>query len=177
MKNIIINLLVTKVTDWVIIMKKINLTAEGKEKIEKELLELKTVKRQETADKIKLARSYGDLSENSEYDEAKNEQAMIEARIATLEQTLKNAVIIADKSEREGKDEIHVGSKVKVLDCEYKDECVYEIVSSFEADPLSNKISEDSPLGKELLGKKAGKTISVNAPIGVLKYKILEVIQ
>ncbi len=173
MKNIIINLLVTKVTDWVITMKKINLTAEGKEKIEKELLELKTVKRQETADKIKLARSYGDLSENSEYDEAKNEQAMIEARIATLEQTLKNAVIIADKSERESKDEIHVGSKVKVLDCEYKDECV----SSFEADPLSNKISEDSPLGKELLGKKAGKTISVNAPIGILKYKILEVIQ
>ncbi len=156
--------------------KVISLTLEGKAKLEAELAELKSTKREEIAEKIKVARSYGDLSENSEYDEAKNEQAIVESRIATLEATLKNAVIVEDDAVvSEDTDTIWLGNTVTVLDVETGDELVYDIVSSIEADPMNGKISDDSPLGKAILGHKAGETIEVEAPIGMLEYKILKV--
>ncbi|MBR6735568.1 MAG: transcription elongation factor GreA [Oscillospiraceae bacterium] len=156
--------------------KVISLTLEGKAKLEAELAELKSTKREEIAEKIKVARSYGDLSENSEYDEAKNEQAIVESRIATLEATLKNAVIVEDDAVvSEDADTIWLGNTITVLDVETGDELVYDIVSSIEADPMNGKISDDSPLGKAVLGHKAGETIEVEAPIGMLEYKILKV--
>lgn len=156
--------------------KVVSLTLEGKAKLEAELAELKSTKREEIAEKIKVARSYGDLSENSEYDEAKNEQAIVESRIATLEATLKNAVIVEDDGVvSEDEDTIWLGNTITVLDVETGDELVYDIVSSIEADPMNGKISDDSPLGKAVLGCKAGQTIEVEAPIGMLEYKILKV--
>ena len=156
--------------------KVISLTLEGKAKLEAELAELKSTKREEIAEKIKVARSYGDLSENSEYDEAKNEQAIVESRIATLEATLKNAVIVEDDDVvSEDVDTIWLGNTITVLDVETGDELVYDIVSSIEADPMNGKISDDSPLGKAVLGHRAGETIEVEAPIGMLEYKILKV--
>lgn len=156
--------------------KVVSLTLEGKAKLEAELAELKSTKREEIAEKIKVARSYGDLSENSEYDEAKNEQAIVESRIATLEATLKNAVIVEDDDAAEDDEEkIWLGNTITVLDVETGDELVYNIVSSIEADPMNGKISDDSPLGKAVLGCKAGQTIEVEAPIGMLEYKILKV--
>ncbi len=154
----------------------VSLTLEGKAKLEKELAELKTTKREEIAEKIKVARSYGDLSENSEYDEAKNEQAIVESRIATLEATLKNAIIVEDEgAQKIDEDRIRLGNKVVVLDVEMEEELEYEIVSSIEADPMNGKISDDSPLGKAILGHKAGDEIEVEAPIGTLTYKVLSV--
>ena len=156
--------------------KVVTLTLEGKAKLEAELAELKSTKREEIAEKIKIARSYGDLSENSEYDEAKNEQAIVESRIATLEATLKNAVIVDDEGTKKAKEKlIRLGYTVKVLDLDMKEEETYEIISSIEADPMGGRISDDSPLGRALLNHKAGQTISVDAPIGTIKYKILEV--
>ncbi|MBQ8894567.1 MAG: transcription elongation factor GreA [Clostridia bacterium] len=156
--------------------KVVSLTLEGKAKLEAELAELKSTKREEIAEKIKVARSYGDLSENSEYDEAKNEQAIVESRIATLEATLKNAVIVEDDAVvSEDEDTIWLGNKITVLDVEMDEELVYDIVSSIEADPMNGKISDDSPLGKAVLGRKAGDVIEVEAPIGMLQYKILKV--
>ncbi len=154
----------------------VSLTLEGKAKLEAELAELKSTKREEIAEKIKVARSYGDLSENSEYDEAKNEQAIVESRIATLEATLKNAVIVEDDADVSAdEDKIWLGNKITVLDVETGEELVYDIVSSIEADPMNGKISDDSPLGHAILGHQAGQTIEVEAPIGVLQYKILKV--
>ena len=154
----------------------VSLTLEGKGKLEAELAELKSTKREEIAEKIKVARSYGDLSENSEYDEAKNEQAIVESRIATLEATLKNAVIVEDDADVSAdEDKIWLGNKITVLDVETGEELVYDIVSSIEADPMNGKISDDSPLGHAILGHQAGQTIEVEAPIGVLQYKILKV--
>ena len=151
----------------------VSLTLEGKAKLEAELAELKSTKREEIAEKIKVARSYGDLSENSEYDEAKNEQAIVESRIATLEATLKNAVIVEDDADVSAdEDKIWLGNKITVLDVETGEELVYDIVSSIEADPMNGKISDDSPLGHAILGHQAGQTIEVEAPIGVLQYKI-----
>ncbi len=156
--------------------KVVSLTLEGKAKLEAELAELKSTKREEIAEKIKVARSYGDLSENSEYDEAKNEQAIVESRIATLEATLKNAVIVEDDNAvSEDEDTIWLGNTITVLDVETGDELTYDIVSSIEADPMNGKISDDSPLGKAVLGCKAGQSIRVEAPIGMLEYKILKV--
>ncbi len=156
--------------------KVVSLTPEGKAKLEAELAELKSTKREEIAEKIKVARSYGDLSENSEYDEAKNEQAIVESRIATLEATLKNAVIVEDDADQaEDEDTIWLGNRITVLDVEMDEELVYDIVSSIEADPMNGKISDDSPLGKAILGRKEGDTIEVEAPIGMLQYKILKV--
>ena len=156
--------------------KVISLTLEGKAKLEAELAELKSTKREEIAEKIKVARSYGDLSENSEYDEAKNEQAIVESRIATLEATLKNAVIVEDDTAiSENSDTIWLGNTITVLDVETGEELTYDIVSSIEADPMNGKISDDSPLGKAVLGHKEGETIEVEAPIGMLEYKILKV--
>jgi len=154
----------------------VSLTVEGKAKLEAELSELKSTKREEIAEKIKTARSYGDLSENSEYDEAKNEQAIVESRIATLEATLKNAVIVEDEAAiKIDENRIRLGNIIKVLDIETGDELTYNIVSSIEADPMNGKISDDSPLGNAVLGQKSGQTIEVEAPIGTLKYKILSV--
>ena len=142
------------------------LTDEGLKKYEQELEDLRTNKRKEIADKIKVALSFGDLSENSEYDEAKNEQAKVEAM-------LKNVKIIDDdelNSERVG-----IGSKVKVLDLEYDEELYYQVVGSAEADPLEGKISDESPVGKALLGHSAGETVVAEAPAGELRFKILEI--
>ena len=158
--------------------KVVSLTLEGKAKLEAELAELKSAKREEIAEKIKVPRSYGDLSENSEYDEAKNEQAIVESRIAKLEATLKNAVIVEDDDVAEtGDDKIWLGNTVTVLDVEMDEELTYDIVSSIEADPMNGKISDDSPLGKAILGGKVGETIEVEAPIGMLQYKILNVVK
>lgn len=158
--------------------KVVSLTLEGKAKLEAELAELKSTKREEIAEKIKVARSYGDLSENSEYDEAKNEQAIVESRIAKLEATLKNAIIVEDDDVAEtGDEKIWLGNKVTVLDVEMDEELTYDIVSSIEADPMNGKISDDSPLGKAILGGKVGEIIEVEAPIGTLQYKILNVVK
>ncbi|ENJ9655991.1 TPA: transcription elongation factor GreA [Clostridium botulinum] len=153
--------------------KKYVMTYEGVKKLEEELEYLKTVKRKEITEKIKVALSFGDLSENSEYDEAKNEQAFAEGRIIQLENMLKNASII-DENEVP-KDVVSVGSIVKVKDYEFDEEVEYIIVGSAEADPMNNKISNESPVGNGLIGKKVGDIIEVTVPDGVSKYEILEV--
>ena len=154
-------------------MKAVLLTSEGLKTLQDELENLKTVTRNEIAEKIKIARGFGDLSENSEYDEAKNEQAKIEARIVELEAMLKNVEIIEDVK---GKAKtVVIGVKVKVLDEEYGDESEYRVVGSTEADPRDGKISDESPVGKALLGKKLGDIVTVEAPGGEFKLKILEI--
>lgn len=153
--------------------KQVTLTASGLEKLEEELEYLKTKKRKEVSEKIKVALGFGDLSENSEYDEAKNEQAHVEARIVTLENMLKNAVVI-DESEID-LDRVGLGTKVKVLDVEFDEEIEYNIVGSTEADPDQQKISDESPVGKALMGRKVGETVSVETPGGVIEFKILEI--
>lgn len=151
--------------------KVIKITDDGLKKLEEELEYLKTEGRADIAEKIKVARSYGDLSENSEYDEAKNEQAKIEARIVEIEAMLKNVEIIEDV--KGNTKSVIVGVKVKVLDEEYGDECEYRVVGSTEADPRNGKISDESPVGKALLGKKIGEEVIVEAPGGEFKLKIL----
>ena len=151
----------------------IMLTNEGLQNYEKELEHLKTVERKEIAEKIKVARSFGDLSENSEYDEAKNEQAMIEARIAEIEAILKNAQII-DESELTN-EHIHIGSKVKVHDFDFDEDIEYQIIGSGEADPFNGKLSDESPVGSALIGHKVGDVVEVNAPDGTVKFEILEI--
>ncbi|MDF2883146.1 MAG: transcription elongation factor GreA [Clostridiaceae bacterium] len=153
--------------------KKYVMTYEGVKKLENELEVLKTVKRKEITEKIKVALSFGDLSENSEYDEAKNEQAFIEGRILQLENMLKNATIV-DESEIP-KDIVGVGSKVKVKDYDFDEEVIYSIVGSAEADPVNYKISNESPVGKALIGKKVGDIVEVPVPDGVSKFEVLEV--
>ncbi|WP_251860675.1 transcription elongation factor GreA [Clostridium sp. Marseille-Q2269] len=153
--------------------KKYVMTYEGVKKLEEELEYLKTVKRKEITEKIKVALSFGDLSENSEYDEAKNEQAFVEGRIIQLENMLKNASII-DENEVP-KDIVSVGSIVKVKDYEFDEEVEYIIVGSAEADPMNNKISNESPVGNGLIGKRVGDIVQVAVPDGVSKYEILEV--
>ena len=147
------------------------MTYEGVKKLENELEYLKTVKRKEITEKIKVALGYGDLSENSEYDEAKNDQAFTEGRIVTLENMLKNAVVV-DESEIP-KDVVSVGSKVKVKDYEFDEEVEYSIVGSAEADPMNFKISNESPVGSALIGKKIGEIVEVQIPDGVNKFEIL----
>lgn len=157
--------------------KTIKLTKEGKEKLELELLDLKSRVRLEIAEKIKTARSYGDLSENSEYDEAKDEQAKVEARIADLEVTLKNVVIVEEDTGSSKSATVKLGNTVSVLDVEYNEEETYTIVGSVEANPTENKISDDSPLGAALLGKKEGNTVVVEAPVGEIEYKIVKILK
>ncbi len=149
------------------------LTSEGVQKLEQELQKLKTVRRREVADRIKQALAFGDLSENSEYDEAKNEQAFIEGRIVTLEKLLRNARIIDD--EDISTDVVSVGATVKVLDIEFDDVIQYTIVGSAEANPGKNKISNESPVGRALIGKSIGSEVEVAVPDGVIKLKILEI--
>lgn len=153
--------------------KDVFLTAEGLKKLENELDELKTVKRKEIAEKIKQALAFGDISENSEYDQAKNEQAQLEERIAKLEMILRNAKLIDD--EDISTDVVSIGSKVVVKDLEYDEEMEYTIVGSAEANPYEGKISNESPVGKALLGKKKEEIIEVRVPDGLIKYQILSI--
>ncbi len=149
------------------------LTDEGLKNYQDELEYLKTVKRKEIAEKIKVALSFGDLSENSEYDEAKNDQAVLEARIAQIEAILKNAKII-DESELSN-EHVHVGSRVKVHDFDFDEDVVYQIVGSNEADPFNGKLSDESPVGMELLDHMVGDIIEVETPDGMVKFEVLEI--
>ncbi len=148
-------------------------TSDGLKKLQDELEHLKTVGRAEIAEKIKIARGYGDLSENSEYDDAKNEQAKMEARINDLELMLKNVEIIS--STKGAVKKVRVGVKVKVYDEEFKEECEYTIVGSTEANPHEQKISDESPIGKALLGKKVGDEVIAETPGGEIKLRILAI--
>ncbi len=153
--------------------KQVLLTDEGLKNLEAELDELKTVKRKEIAEKIKVALSFGDLSENSEYDEAKNEQAIVEARIASIENTLKNVKVINE--DELSTEIIHVGSKVKVRDVGFDDICDYKIVGYSEADPINGRISDESPVGKALIGHRVGDVVEVETPAGVTSFEVLEI--
>lgn len=149
------------------------LTPEGVLKLEQELTHLKTVRRREVASRIKQAIAYGDLSENSEYDEAKNEQAFIEGRIVSLENMLKNAKIIDDEDITT--DVVGIGTTVKLLDVEFDEIIEYTIVGSAEADPSKNKISNESPVGRSLIGKTQGAEVEVAVPDGEVTFKVLEI--
>ena len=153
--------------------KVIQLTKDGLEKLQNELELLKTEGRTNIAEKIRVARGYGDLSENSEYDEAKNEQAKIEARIVELEKMLENVSIITD--DNINTDIVTVGANVVVLDVEYDEELTYRIVGSAEANPMQGYLSDDSPVGSALLGAKVGDEVVANTPAGELKFKILSI--
>ena len=153
--------------------KKNLLTYEGLQKLESELHNLKVVKRKEVAQKIKEAREQGDLSENAEYDAAKAEQRDIEARIDEIEKILKNAEVVVE--EEVDLDKISVGCRVKILDMEYDEELDYKIVGSTEANSLKGKISNESPVGRALLGAKVGEVVTVETQAGDLNYKVLEI--
>lgn len=153
--------------------KKVILTYAGLQELEMEIQELKVNKRKEIAEKIKEARAQGDLSENAEYDAAKEEQAEVEARIVYIEKLLKNVEVI-DEDEVD-LNEVSVGCKVRLFDVEFDEEIDYAIVGSTEADPLHNKISNESPVGEALIGRRVGDTAEVNTPAGLLKFKVLEI--
>ena len=153
--------------------KEFKLTPERLKELQDELTYLKTVREKEVAELIKEARSFGDLSENSEYDEAKTEQGKLYSRIAEVENILSNYVII-EEHERDP-NSVRLGSSVKVLDLEFEEEESYQVVGSQEADPMNGRISEDSPFGKALLGKSIGEDVEVEAPAGVLHYQILNI--
>lgn len=151
------------------------LTNDGLVKLEQELEELKTVKRKEVASKIKVALSFGDLSENSEYDEAKNEQARVEARIAQLESMLQDVTLVnEDELDTE---KIHIGSRISIKDLEMNEVLEYRIVGSTEANPADGKISDESPVGKALLGHSPGEIVEVDVPAGAIQFEILEIIR
>ena len=153
--------------------KKNILTYEGLKKLEDELQDLKVNQRREIAQKIKEAREQGDLSENAEYDAAKDEQRDIEARIEQIEKILKNAEVVLD--EEIDLDKISIGCLVRVLDVEYDEEEEYKLVGSSEASSLQNKISNESPFGQALIGAQVGDIVEVEAPAGVIKYKVLSI--
>ena len=153
--------------------KEYKLSPERLKELQDELYTLKTVREKEVAELIKEARSYGDLSENSEYDEAKNEQGRLYSRMAELEEILSNCVVI-EEEEAEG-DYIRMGSTVTVYDKEFEEEQTFRITGSQEADPMNGLISEESPFGKALMGHVAGDEITVDAPSGTVEYKILSV--
>jgi transcription elongation factor GreA len=154
--------------------KEIILTPEGLNKLEQELENLKSVKRREVAERIKQAIEFGDISENSEYEDAKNEQAFIEGRILTLEKMLRNAKVI--EHEENDSNVVHIGAKITLQDLEYGNELVYTLVGSAEADPMNNKISNESPVGKAIIGRLQGDIVEVSVPAGKIKYKILSII-
>ncbi|MEE0061517.1 MAG: transcription elongation factor GreA [Acutalibacteraceae bacterium] len=153
--------------------KEVRLTKEGLENLQRELDELKTTKRDEIAEKIEIARSYGDLSENAEYDEAKNEQAIVEARIAEIDNMLKNAVVIEDIDT--GK--VRTGATVVVKNLKMNKEITYKIVGSNEADPLHGLLSDESPVGLALMDKAPGEVVGVETPAGVIEYQIIEILK
>jgi len=150
--------------------KEIVLTYDGLNKLEKELEYLKTVRRREVAERIKQALEFGDISENSEYEDAKNEQGFIEGRILSIEKMLRNARVLDDREV--ATDKISLGSQVMLKDLENGEDLQYTIVSSAEADPAARKISDESPVGRALLGKKAGEEVEVTAPAGIIRYRI-----
>lgn len=153
--------------------KKNILTYQGLQKLEDELQNLKVVRRKEVAQKIKEAREQGDLSENAEYDAAKDEQRDIEARIEQIEKILKNAEVVVE--EEVDLDKINIGCQVKILDMEFNEELDYKIVGSTEANSLKGKISNESPVGKALIGASVGDVVEVETQMGNLKYKVLEI--
>jgi transcription elongation factor GreA len=153
--------------------KEVLLTPDGLKRLEEELENLKSVKRREVAERIKVAIGYGDISENSEYEDAKNEQAFIEGRIITLEKMLRNARII--NNDEIDLETVSIGSTVIVEDLEFGDTMQYTIVGTAESDPLNNKISNESPVGKAIIGKKKGTTVEVNVPAGIIQYKIVDI--
>ena len=153
--------------------KEFKITSARLKELEEELNFLKTTREKEVAELIKEARSFGDLSENSEYDEAKNEQAKLYGRIAEVENILANAVIIDEEEENTGR--VGLGCRVRVLDVEMEEEEVYTIVGSQEADPMNYRISDDSPFGRAMVGKGVGDLVEVEAPVGILTFKIVAV--
>ena len=153
--------------------KEVLLTPAGLSKLEEELENLKSVKRREVAERIKVAISYGDISENSEYEDAKNEQAFVEGRIITLEKMLRNARIINEDEVDTGM--VSIGSTVRVRDIEFKEEIDFHIVGSAESDPTENRISNESPVGRALLGKTIGSMVEVSVPAGMIRYEVLEI--
>ena len=153
--------------------KQIVVTASSFQKLKDELDYLKNVKRKEAAENVGIARSYGDLSENSEYDEAKNEQAKVEAQISELEETIAHAKVISDHEIQT--DTVNVGVTVTIYDMDFDEELAYTIVSSREVDPLNNMISDQSPIGKALIGTKVGDVVSVEVPDGIAKFKVMNI--
>ncbi len=151
------------------------LTPDGKRKLEEELNDLKVVQRVKVAEDIKTALSFGDLSENAEYDEAKNAQARVEGRVRVIEEMLRKAVVIDDADRP--KNAVGVGSKVKVLDLEYNEEDVYTVVGSTEAKPEALHVSTESPIGSALMGAKPGEVVHATTPGGVLRLKVLEILK
>ena len=151
---------------------KYKMSEERLQELKDELFYLQTVREKEVAQQIKEARSFGDLTENSEYDEAKTEQGKLYSKIAEIKNLVENAEIVkaSDKT-----DKVSIGSKVTVLDLELGEQDIYEVVGSQEADPTQNKVSDDSPFGKGLMERKKGDTIEIDAPIGVLKFKIIKI--
>jgi transcription elongation factor GreA len=153
--------------------KEVILTQEGLKKLEEELEHLKSVKRREVAERIKVAIGYGDISENSEYEDAKNEQAFIEGRVITLEKMLRNARII--NNDDVNTDKVSVGSIVTLKDLEHGEVVEYNIVGTAESDPFQNKISNESPVGKAILGKTRGTKVDINVPVGTIQYEIIDI--
>ena len=154
-------------------MKEVILTPEGLDKLKDEIEYLSTVKRREVAERIKTAREFGDINENSEYDDAKNEQAMLEHRIATLEERLRNARLAEIQDVPKGV--VGIGTKVRLRDVDARETIEYTIVGSAEANPAEYKLSNESPVGKAILGRKKGEVVQVEAPRGSLKFKILDI--
>ncbi|WNF37644.1 transcription elongation factor GreA [Bacillaceae bacterium IKA-2] len=154
--------------------KKFYMTLDGKEKLEQELEFLKAEKRKEVVERIKTARSFGDLSENSEYDSAKEEQAFVEGRISTLEKMIRNAVMIQE--DKTNSSVVSLGKSIKIKELPEGDEEIYTIVGSAESDPHEGKISNDSPMAKSLLGKSVGDKVTVQTPGGEMKVELLEII-
>jgi transcription elongation factor GreA len=154
-------------------LKEVILTPEGYEKLKHEIDVLRNERRREIAERIRVAREFGDIAENAEYDDAKNEQALLEHRIATLEERLLNARVI--DTDDITTDAVSIGTRVKLEDIEAKSTVEYHIVGSAEANPAENKLSNESPVGKAILGRKKGETVEVTAPRGALKFKILDI--
>src|SRR5687767_13817719 len=154
-------------------VKEVILTPEGLDKLKGEIEHLSTVKRREVAERIKHAREFGDIAENSEYDDAKNEQAMLEHRISTLQERLRNARLAEIEDLPKGV--VGIGTKVRLKDIDANETVEYTIVGSAEADPAEHKLSNESPVGKAIIGRKKGETVEVSAPRGSLKFKIIDV--
>ena len=154
-------------------MKEVILTPEGYEKLKQEIEYLSTEKRREVADRIRVAREFGDIAENAEYDDAKNDQALLEHRIATLEERMISARVI--KKGEVSSEAVSIGSKVRLKDMDANETIEYHIVGSAEANPAEHKLSNESPVGKAIIGKKKGEVVEVAAPRGSLKFKILEI--
>ena len=154
-------------------MKEVILTPDGYKKLQQEIEHLSTVRRREVAERIRIAREFGDIAENAEYDSAKNDQAHLEARIAMLEERLTNARVVTKKEIRSG--EVSVGTKVRLKDMGSNKTVEYHIVGSAEANPAEMKLSNESPVGKAIMGRKKGEIVEVAAPRGALKFKIMQI--